>query len=452
MPFSLSNTRARFSRAISHFKRKISVTEITEAPNLSIDNFLAARNHEQETNDGDERPMCQCATCQGNTQARDQDQKSPVRERVDSVIAQSPGPEVSQVSLVFISQDGLSSLPAFTVKQTPARRRSSADTSVTTFHVLEDRRTSKDTVMASPSALVQAFRDCIPTHPALVDLPPPFNRHSDPTYREGPAKRAEIHRKASQQALERRCSDLDDEADKLAKRLEETEKALADSRQELDNVLDELAAREEANHDLRKKCSEQEKSITYWIHQHDTLARDVSTLRTLLDRCTEQELQDEDRIRTLLQCRRHRHCRLRSDNVYLSEQLTAATTQLEALKNIEYEYDLLKYETREIQGQQDENNRLEQELQTCRAQNIALETQVRDLRNQRSSDEDIAATQLAEREVFVMHERLRMTERELKMRKTSLEVVRQNNRDLGAEIACLKHRLVDQAKDVRWTV
>ncbi|KAF2162868.1 hypothetical protein M409DRAFT_26723 [Zasmidium cellare ATCC 36951] len=452
MPFSLSNTKARFSRAFDHFKRKISVAEITEAPHPSIDDFLAHRNQDQETDDGNDLPMCQCSTCQQELQPHGGNASNTAAERVDSIMMNTPGPGISQVSLVFVSRDALSGLPSMPAKHSSARRRSSANTSVTTFQFIEERHTSKDTVMASPSALVQAFRDCIPTHQALVDLPDPFSRHSDPTYREGPAKRAEIRRQASQRALQRRCSDLDDEADKLAARLEETEKQLNDARQELESVLDELAAREDVNHDLRHQCSQKEKSITYWKHQHDTLARDLSTLQDQLDHCTEQKLLDRDMIQSLLRCRRHRHCKLRYDVLHLSEQLNAAVSKLQDLKDIRYESDLLQYEMRGVEDKQAENEKLEVPLQESQAQNEVLKGEVQDLWNQRSSDDDIEATQLAEREVFVMHERLRMAERELKLRRTSLEVVRQNNRDLGAEIACLRLRLVDQEKkDVRWT-
>lgn len=460
-PSSLSKSKMRFNKILDLFKRRVSVTEMTEAPHSSLVDFLAQRNSDQVADVASILSMC--PTCHEKMPARKNDGGTAIEEPV----APDSGSPQSSISFIFSpAQSPTSTTPTTHTRQSSERAYDNI------AQVTEDKRLSQDTQMASPSALVQALRQCIPTHPVLVNLPPPFNRHSDPTCKEGPAKRAEIVRQASQMALQHRCSDLDDETDRLAKTLGETERELSESTQQLESVIEELVAREGVNQELREtnrhlestteelretahllestieelvardeasrdilnKWSELEEALKYRVRQPNATTLELRSLYRELAKRKEQAEVDDRRIQTLQKCRRHGPCELRKYILFLNDQLDAATNKLKGLEGVKYRHDLLEYENQALRGS---NERL-------MTQNRRLEAAVQDLQNQRSAEEDVEATQMAEREVYVVHERLKMTERELKQRRTSLTVVRQSNNDLMVEIACLKHRLADK--------
>lgn len=64
----------------------------------------------------------------------------------------------------------------------------------------------------------------------------------------------------------------------------------------------------------------------------------------------------------------------------------------------------------------------------------------------------ISALRHTRDELAVVRGQLRGTERELEARKASLDVLRQNNRDLMLEIACLKHRTAERMSARNFTV
>lgn len=455
----LIKTKMHLNRFLNRFKRKISVVEMTEPPHPSLDDFLAQRSPDLTVeDDDDDGSLSMCSTCQDKMQIQEDTDitaKSPTEK--DPRSPKSPPFSLSRVSLIFVPGVGVTPKEA---QRNPAILGSTirASANISIPQVLEeDRRESKDTVMASPSALCRTFRDgYVPgNHPALFDLPPPFSRHSDPTYREGPAKRVELVRQASQQKPR---AGLEDEAEELATRLAETEYELSETTQQLEKTMEELAAREESFDKMRSKDIELSDRLESHERNQQATVLELQGLQREIARYEQQSQVSSRKIQSLLKCRKHRHCRLREQVVHLTEKLQTTERKLSHLAQAtRFQDSLFTTETHALRQSNSnlhsQNQKLEtlaqdlqSQVQDLQTSNERLGAYIQDLESQRSSEEDIAATQMAEREVYVVHERLRSCERELGMRRVSLEVVRQSNRDLSAEIACLKGRLRERGR------
>jgi hypothetical protein len=393
-------------RLKTKFHRRSVIDEIPEGRRMSFEQFL--NDHFAATRQRHDPSDHQPSFYHDATTAPDLDHRTVYRFS-----------STDTVSVVDTTLDPRSPLPnqqRSPIPAMPELGNAASEETITILLQTNNQRDSEDTATLPSGPLGHALKTDFRSHPAIIDNPPPFTRHSDPPIERPYITSPKISAKSARPRLTYQESrfhllhqrgQLHASRERFVDRLEATTQDLSLTAEKLHLVQQELLIREEqAAHLRRQLCS--------LDNTHN------GALRTLTAAAAELEMLKAE----------HASCGCLAGLWRRTPLLKRYRIELKAkAEGLEA---ALKTSRRDVRNMH-ERFRV-QELELVRlAKMVEVERREAQSAHQAQLEENEAAAAL------MAH--LRHTEAALSTEREVADGIRQHNRDLQLEIACLKHRV-----------
>lgn len=290
-----------------------------------------------------------------------------------------------------------------------------------------------------PAVIERIIQGCVQSHDAIKNNPPPFVRHSAPErHRYGAKKQAELV-EIDRLQLQEACTLMDAERERLSTRLEQVCQEVADTNDQLERAVHELAV-------WQNRCRNLQDEHGALVRQATTAGDAFTQLRHEMDALREQSNATEyelgRRIESLTRYQGRTKRQLRVRILDLEESLISERGRLRRSELALVTYEQSHVEVRRFREVEAELTTANEQLQDKQRQIEALETD----REQETKD-----LQLAQREVYEMTQKVRTMKASGKQRDAELTAFRRTNNDLALEIRYLKQQIA-QAQRYRHTV
>lgn len=290
-----------------------------------------------------------------------------------------------------------------------------------------------------PAIIERILQGCVQSHDAIKNNPPPFVRHSAPErHRYGAKKQAELV-EAERLQLQEACTLMDAERERLSTRLEQVCQEVADTNDQLERAVGELAVWQNECRNLRTQRGELMTSERDAKEAFTLLHHQMGALR---EQKHAAEYEHSRRIESLTRYQGRTKRQLKFRILDLEEDLICERGRLRQSELARATCEQSHVETRELREVEAKLIAASEQLQDKQRQIEALELD----REQETKD-----LQLAQREVYDMTQKVRTMETSGKQRDAELKASGQTNNDLALEIRYLKQQIA-QAQRYRHSV
>ena len=290
-----------------------------------------------------------------------------------------------------------------------------------------------------PAVIERIIQGDVQSHDAIKNNPPPFVRHSAPErHRYGAKKQAEVVETERLQ-LQEACTLMDAERERLSTRLEQVCQEVADTNDQLERAVHELAVWQDKCRSLRDEhevlmTRERDAKEAFTVLKHQ--------MGALKEQRDAAEYEHGRRIESLTRYQGRKKRQLKFRILDLEEDLICERGRLR-----QSELALATYEQSHVKI--GELREVEAKLTTANEQLQDKQRQIETLEADR--EQETKDLQLAQQEVYDMSQKIRTMEASGKQRDAELKASRRTNNDLVLEIRYLKQQ-VAQAQRYRHTV